>query len=98
MAEKIIVSPKNKIAFVASGGGAKAAAFHMGVCLALQEKGFHFSGGLKAGYRPKKKTKLDISTYVGSSAGSFISSYLAAGYTVEQIFAAYLGKKKEQSP
>ena len=31
-------SDKKKIALVLSGGGIKAAAFHIGVCLALQEK------------------------------------------------------------
>lgn len=69
----------------------------MGVCLALQEKGFHFLGGLKKN-GPKTKRKLEIDTYVGSSAGSVISSYLAAGYTVDQIFQAYLGKTKTKSP
>ncbi|MGZ3693353.1 MAG: patatin-like phospholipase family protein, partial [Bdellovibrionota bacterium] len=40
---------------------------------------------------------LDIDTYVGSSAGSLIATYLAAGYSVDQIFNAYLGRDK-QSP
>lgn len=92
------VGPRKKIAFVCSGGATKAAAFHMGVGLALQEKGFRFQGGLKS--RTPSSTARggkDIDTYVGSSAGSMIAVYLAAGYTVEQIFDAYLGKSK-QSP
>ncbi len=39
------LSEKKKIALVLSGGGVKAAAFHIGVCLAPREKGFHFAGG-----------------------------------------------------
>ena len=39
------LSQKKKIALVLSGGGVKAAAFHIGVCLALKEKGFRFAGG-----------------------------------------------------
>lgn len=90
-------TPK-KVALVCSGGATKAAAFHMGVCLALQEKGFTFKGGLKAktsasaGPRP-----LEISTYVGSSAGSFICTYLAAGYSIQEIFNAYLNRKQPGS-
>jgi len=99
MADKIIIGPRKKIAYVCSGGAAKAAAFHMGASLALQEKGFHFIGGLKKESKIKRAPhKWGINTYVGSSAGSVISCYLAAGYTVEQIFKAYLGKSKEKSP
>ena len=77
-----------------SGGAAKAAAFHMGVCQALREKGFEFAGGLIKDQAERKKSNpsMTISSYVGSSAGSVIASYLAAGYTVEQIFSAYIGK------
>lgn len=87
-----IISPK-KIALVCSGGATKAAAFHMGVCLALQEKGFSFRGGLSADTTKKNRGALDIGTYVGSSAGSFICTYLAAGYSLQDIFDAYLQKK-----
>ena len=41
------LSHKKKIALVLSGGGIKAAAFHIGACLALKEKGFRFAGGTK---------------------------------------------------
>lgn len=94
-ADKIVISSGKKTALVCSGGAVKAAAFHMGVCLALQEKGFSFLGGLKGTTKkePSKK-KYEIDTYIGSSAGSFISSYLHSGYSVEQIFNAYL--KSEQ--
>lgn len=94
---KVPVSRRKKIAFVCSGGATKAAAFHMGVGLALQEKGFRFQGGLKTKAGNAARGPKDIDAYVGSSAGSVIATYLAAGYTVDQIFDAYLGKSK-QSP
>lgn len=86
------ISKRKKIAFVCSGGATKAAAFHMGVILALREKGFRFIGGL--GKPPSSRSGMEIDTYVGSSAGSVIATYLAAGYSVDQIFNAYLGKGK----
>ena len=95
MNEKIVVSPRKKIAFVCSGGATKAAAFHMGVSLALHEKGFRFIGGLKTPTSQRTpRSPMDIDTYVGSSAGSVIATYLAAGYSVDQIFNSYLGKTK----
>src|SRR5690606_9308978 len=59
----------------------------------LQERGFKFTGGLN----PKDGSAVaigpsDISCYVGSSAGSIISTYLAAGYTLENIFNSFLGR------
>lgn len=97
MNNKQLISRRKKIAFVCSGGATKAAAFHMGVGLALHEKGFRFLGGLK-GKSPSTQSArgpLDIDTYVGSSAGSLIATYLAAGYSVDQIFNSYLGRAKE---
>jgi predicted acylesterase/phospholipase RssA len=35
---------------------------------------------------------MEISTYVGSSAGSIISTYLAAGFTLENVFNSFLGR------
>lgn len=94
MSGRLEISKRKKIAFVCSGGATKAAAFHMGVGLALQEKGFDFYGGLKGNSsRPNKPSKT-ITSYVGSSAGSIIATYLAAGYSVDQVFNAYLGKTK----
>jgi predicted acylesterase/phospholipase RssA len=98
MSDKQQISKRKKIAFVCSGGATKAAAFHMGVGLALQEKGFRFQGGLKGKTSPALSPGgMTIDTYVGSSAGSVIATYLTAGYTVDQIFNAYLGKS-DQSP
>lgn len=90
---KIQIGPKKKVAFVCSGGAAKAGAFHLGVALALQEQGFRFTGGLKTTEDSLNLPPdlLRISAYVGSSAGSIISSYLASGFTLEEIFDSFLG-------
>ena len=75
------IRDKKKIALVLSGGGIKAAAFHIGVCLALQEKGFKFAGGTKEMVRQQHPNEepMTIRLYVGSSAGAFVASILAAG-------------------
>lgn len=87
---------KKSVALVLSGGGVKAAAFHIGVCLALEEKGFKFRGGLKKDFPENAEIDpLTINTYVGSSAGAIISSFLASGYTVEDLIVAFeMGIKK----
>ena len=93
-AERIQIGPKKKIALVCSGGAAKAGAFHLGVALALQEQGFRFYGGLNpASGPPRSPGPMEISTYVGSSAGSIISTYLAAGYSLDNIFNSFLSRK-----
>lgn len=97
---RIKIPSKKRIAFVCSGGAAKAGAFHLGVALALQEKGFNFVGGLKrtpleGENQVIANPKRDVQIYVGSSAGSIISSYLAGGYSLDQIFDAFLGRKGE---
>jgi len=94
--KKTLIGKKKKIAFVCSGGGVKAGAFHLGVALALQERGFKFVGGLEAGRAPDQvRGPMDITTYVGSSAGSIIASYLAAGYSLENIFNSFLDRKSD---
>lgn len=82
---------KKKIAVVFSGGGVKAAAFHIGVCLALREKGFKFAGGNKAYVSQKfpDDDPMTIRLYVGSSAGSFLAAALAEGYTLEALINAF---------
>lgn len=66
-------SEKKKIALVLSGGGIKAAAFHLGVCLALREKGFTFAGGSPEEVKMRySDEKLTFRVYVGSSAGAVI--------------------------
>src|SRR5476649_1052210 len=87
----IKIKKKKKVALVLSGGGVKAAAFHVGVCLALQEKGFKFIGGTrdKTEESPHFHDPLAIKTYVGSSAGALISSFLASGHTLEDIIHSF---------
>lgn len=89
---------KKRIGLVLSGGGFKAAAFHIGVCLALKEKGFRFAGGTKEqvqrSFDPEDPKV--IRTYVGSSAGAFVAAILASGYSVEALVNAFevgLGNK-----
>ncbi len=84
------VSEKKKIALVLSGGGIKAAAFHLGVCLALREKGFKFAGGSPEEVQYKyPDDSLTFKIYVGSSAGSVVTTFLAAGYSIEAIIDAF---------
>lgn len=101
MVQKIKVTSKNKIGFVCSGGATKAGAFHLGVALALQEHGFKFLGGLKSTHlntslgspHSTSPSSNEISTYVGSSAGSMITTYLANGYSLENIFNSFLDRE-----
>ncbi len=81
---------KKKIGLALSGGGIKAAAFHIGVCLALKEKGFRFAGGTKEEVASKySDNDKVIKLYVGSSAGAVISTFLASGYSLQAIIAAF---------
>ncbi len=85
------LSDKQNVALVLSGGGIKAAAFHIGVCIALRELGFKFAGG-----SPENVTnvypedKLTFKSYVGSSAGAVIATFLAAGYDIDSLVDAFL--------
>lgn len=84
------LSEKKSPALVLSGGGIKAAAFHIGVCLALREKGFRFAGGSPSRVADLYSAdSMTFKTYVGSSAGSVISTFLAAGYCMEAIIDAF---------
>ncbi len=85
------IREKKKIGLVLSGGGIKAAAFHIGVCLALQEKGFRFAGGPRDLVRHlyPDTDPLTVRLYVGSSAGAFVSAILASGYGVESLIDSF---------
>lgn len=83
---------KKKIALVLSGGGTKAAAFHIGVAYALKESGFEFHSGLQSDQKTDSIGANTIQTYVGSSGGSFIAAVLAAGYSLENISASFLNQ------
>lgn len=92
---KMNIQNKKKIALVLSGGGIKAAAYHVGVCMALKEKGFVFTGGSKEWVQQKYphgtkvQGKHPIRLYVGSSAGAFVASVLASGKSLEALVTAF---------
>lgn len=77
-----------KVALVMSGGVVKAAAWHIGVGLALEELGFTLKSN------KSEESNLEISTYVGSSAGALISLYFASGYRPMDIIHAHMNKKE----
>jgi predicted acylesterase/phospholipase RssA len=89
--------PFTKAGLVCSGGATKAAAFHVGVCLALRDKGFSFIGGKAENpapadslpFPPPKYNPFEIATYVGSSAGAFIVTMLAAGVSIEAVLHSF---------
>jgi predicted acylesterase/phospholipase RssA len=86
MHKQVPVQKKKRIAFVMSGGALKAAYFHLGVAMALEECGFSFLGGTWKKNEPKtESTPMEISMYVGSSAGSSIAALLADGISIEEI-------------
>lgn len=65
------IKDKKKIALVLSGGGIKAAAYHVGVCLALKEKGFQFAGGAKELVRQKFPEEDKLSSTASNSTNDF---------------------------
>lgn len=69
---------------VLSGGGLKAASFHLGVALALQSKGFSVGNADDIHTNP-----LAFKRYVGTSAGSAIATFFAAGYSASDIIYAF---------
>src|SRR5690606_9404895 len=83
-----------KIALVLSGGVVKAAAWHLGVALALEELGFCLKSNKNSSPgQSLNQRSLEIGTYVGSSAGALICIYLAAGYTPQDVIQSTLGIK-----
>lgn len=98
--------PFSKPGLVFSGGATKAAAFHVGVCLALRDKGFSFVGG-KADNPPPRNAgpfpapvyhPFQIATYVGSSAGSLILAMLASGVGIESLINSFAEKTSYKIP
>jgi predicted acylesterase/phospholipase RssA len=95
-----------KTALVCSGGATKAAAFHIGVCLALRDREFSFLGGLSDPITPPdcipyptpKTHPKQIATYVGSSAGALIVTMLAAGINIESIINSFAESTKFKIP
>lgn len=94
MYHDIDLSPfKNKkTALVLSGGVVKAASWHLGVALALEEFGFVLKNN-KSPVNPD----YEISTYVGSSAGSLINLYFASGFRPIDVIDATINRKNSQT-
>lgn len=86
---------RKKTALVLSGGVVKAAAWHLGVTLALEELGFTLKSNKNSAKEEfNVERSLEISSYVGSSAGALISVFLACGLTPQEIINGVLGLKK----
>ena len=84
-----------KTALVLSGGVVKAAAWHLGVTLALEELGFTLKSNKNSAKGELNVPRsLEVSSYVGSSAGAMISVFLASGLTPQEIINGVLGLKK----
>lgn len=83
---------KKKTALVLSGGVVKAAAWHLGVALALEELGFVLKHN-KSPHDPD----FEISTYVGSSAGALINLYFASGYRPIDVIDATINRNSAQT-
>jgi predicted acylesterase/phospholipase RssA len=85
------LSNKKRVAFVCSGGAVKAAAYHVGVAMALEHAGFRFSAGVDAdqltGYQSNPSNTVQV--YVGSSAGSLVTTYLAQGGQLKDLLATF---------
>lgn len=82
-----------KVALVLSGGVSKAAAWHLGVALALTELGFTLKSN------ESEPSEFEIGTYVGSSAGALVSLFFASGLTPMDLIEAHLdGKNSKVRP
>lgn len=94
----IDLKQKKKIGLVCSGGAVKAAAFHVGVAMALERRGFSFVGGILGEQKNNEVRTNDnshlIQTYVGSSAGSLVSTFLAQGGKLKDLESSFF----ENSP
>ncbi len=98
MSETNLSEFKNKkTALVLSGGVVKAASWHLGVALALEELGFTLKSNKNTTEDQFNISRsLEISTYVGSSAGAMICIFLAAGFAPQEIINGVLGLKSSR--
>ena len=72
----INLKEKKKIAFVGSGGAAKALGYHLGVLMALEEYGITVRG---------YGGKYEITDLIGSSAGSIFGAFISNNFTLDVI-------------
>ena len=78
--EKKLVSVR-KPSLVLSGGGMKAAAFHIGVGLALEKYGLKITS--------ENPNDICFDSYIGASAGSVIASFYATGHSPQDVIFAF---------
>ncbi len=79
--EKINPKDFEKIGFVASGGSAKALFYHMGVMLALKERGIEF----RPSANTDEKDRAYIDLAVGSSGGSIFCALATNGFSEKTV-------------
>ncbi len=87
-----------KCAFVCSGGGLKAYAFHLGALRALEEAGFRRTSAAD----PRESAVADdldlkIQSYIGSSAGACVAAACIYFQTIEEA-EGVIGLKKSTHP
>ena len=95
MAPVLRPSDFRRIALRATGGKVKAIFWHLGVRAALEDRGFSFTTGFGARTEPAPG---EISTLIGSSAGSVFASLVAAGFDVPSIVSSFVGRKSPLPP
>ena len=90
---KTKISTFKKSALVLSGGFTKAASWHLGVALGLEEI------GLRIGKKSPSNTEKDtITTFVGSSAGALIGSIFASGVSPLEFTSAQIQSRNKKIP
>lgn len=81
-----------KTGLVLSGGVVKAAAWHLGVVMALEDLGYRIKNNATTDAQLDHPLVVDM--MVGSSAGSMIAAMLAAGLSARDVMKASLGLDK----
>tara|TARA_B100000925_G_scaffold291950_1_gene282777 strand:+ start:5809 stop:6957 length:1149 start_codon:yes stop_codon:yes gene_type:complete len=93
MPTKTKLSTFKKSALVLSGGFTKAASWHLGVSLGLEEI------GLKIGKKNITDSDKDtITTFVGSSAGALISSIFSSGISPMEFASSQIQTRNKNIP
>jgi predicted acylesterase/phospholipase RssA len=95
MAPVLRPSDFRRIALRATGGKVKAIFWHLGVRAALEDRGFSFTTGFGD---PVEPAPGEISTLIGSSAGSVFASLVAAGFDVPAVVSSFIGRASPLPP
>lgn len=77
----------------------KAAAFHVGVAMALEQKGIRFLGGTFDGRGESDPVhpSRTVQVYVGSSAGALVTTFLAQGGVLKNLVASFRQERDTQA-